>query len=69
MSEFQVWAKRSEEDIEFYSQVDGPRDQALREAYRYAAQVVNDGDTAIIEEVTRVIIETLPPKGNDREGT
>jgi hypothetical protein len=59
MAEFQVWDKRGD-DIEFYSQVDGPREQALSEARRYALEVAaRDGGTAIIEEVTRVEVERL----------
>lgn len=58
MSEFQVWDKRGE-DIEFFAQTDGPREQALAMAREYALQIASEGGTAIIEEVTRVEVERL----------
>lgn len=58
MAEFQVWEQRGE-DIEFHAQVDGPREMALADARHYAVQIVADGGTAIIEEVTRVEVERL----------
>jgi hypothetical protein len=58
--EFHVWSQ-SGDDAEFVSQVSGPRDTALSEARRYAAQAAADGDTVIIEEVTRREVERLTP--------
>lgn len=57
---FHVWERRSEDDIEFVAQVNGPRGEALTEARHYAMQV---GSTAIIEEVTRREVERRTTKG------
>jgi hypothetical protein len=66
--EFAVW-EAGGEDIEFYAQVNGPRETAMNEARHYAAQVVSGGYTAIIEEVTRREVERLtPPSLSGTEG-
>lgn len=59
--EFQVWAVKSDDEVEFCSQVSGPREEALRDAHHYAMQVVADGDIAVIEEVTRVEVARITP--------
>lgn len=51
--EFQIWEERSEDEVDFVAQVNGPRETALGEAHRYAMQIVADGGVAIVEEVTR----------------
>jgi hypothetical protein len=49
------------DDIDFFAQVDGPRETALEEARRYAAQITVIGNAAIIEEVTRREVERMLP--------
>lgn len=60
-AQFAVWEVRGNDDMDFVAQVDGPRETALAEARHYASQVVFDGGTAVIEEVTRREVERLSP--------
>jgi hypothetical protein len=68
-AEFAVWEVHDNDDIDFFAQVDGPRETALEEARRYAAQITVIGNAAIIEEVTRREVERLIPHSscNDLE--